>query len=289
VIDIGGEGPIAAQVTAARREMADRTGLARQLGPTVRPGPATAARAPSTTATLASGAAVDLPDLVPLPSENIDTFNEDGVDLLRFNSTMANLGVGRLQVDGFRDGAPSDHQMLAYQVLYRGGVPAGRRPAGTLDIEEHGHWHFEALARYRLIDARGRVAATSGKIGFCMADVHQIDAGIPGFVVPDVLGFFGCGNALYRSDRMWIDPGWGDEYDQVRPGQALDLTGVPNGTYRIQIQADPDRKLLEATRANNESLRTIVLGGEPGARTVTVPPVDGVDTEAAWDAIDLPF
>jgi hypothetical protein len=64
---------------------------------------------------------------------------------------------------------------------------------------------------------------------------------------------------------------------------------VPNGTYRIQILADPDRKLLEATRANNESLRTIVLGGVPGARTVTVPPVDGVDTEAAWEAIDLPF
>jgi hypothetical protein len=88
---------------------------------------------------------------------------------------------------------------------------------------------------------------------------------------------------------MWIGPGWGDEYDQITPGQALDITGVPNGTYRIQILADPDRKLLESSRANNESLRTIVLGGEPGARTVTVLPFDGVETEAAWDAIDLPF
>ena len=76
---------------------------------------------------------------------------------------------------------------------------------------------------------------------------------------------------------------------QVTPGQALDISTVPNGTYRIQIQADPDRKLQEATRDNNVSYRTVILGGEPGARTVEVPPVDGVDTEAAWAALSLPF
>jgi hypothetical protein len=53
-----------------------------------------------------------------------------------------------------------------------------------------------------------------------MANVHQIDADLPGFVVPDFLGFSGCGNGLSRSARMWIDPGWGDEYDQITPGQA---------------------------------------------------------------------
>jgi hypothetical protein len=291
VLDIGGGGPVAAQVAAARQEAHARTGVARQLGrhANTRSGSNAEPTSAGTTAELAAGARVDLPDLVPLPSENIATRNDEGPDLLRFNSTLANLGRGRIQIEGFRESA-SDHEMLAYQVLFRDGVPAGRRPAGVLEHEsEHTHWHFAYLARYRLIDAQGRPVAESGKVGFCMANVHQINAGLPGFVVPDFLGFIGCGNGLSRSVRMWMDPGWGDEYDQITPGQALDITGVPNGRYRIQILADPDRKLLEASRANNESLRTIVLGGVPGARTVTVPPIDGVDTEAAWAAIDLPF
>jgi hypothetical protein len=84
--------------------------------------------------------------------------------------------------------------------------------------------------------------------------------------------------------------GWGaGRGDQITPDRALDIAGVPTGTYRVQIQADPNRKLLETTRSNNESLHTVILGRTAGARTVTVPPVDGVDTEAAWAAIDLPF
>ena len=83
--------------------------------------------------------------------------------------------------------------------------------------------------------------------------------------------------------------GWGDEYDQVTPGQELDISSVPNGTYRIEITADPEHKLLETTRDNNVSYRTVVIGGVPGARTATAPPVDGVDTEAAGASLHLPF
>ena len=60
-------------------------------------------------------------------------------------------------------------------------------------------------------------------------------------------------------------------------------------TYQIQILADPDHRLLESTQTNNVSVRTIVLGGCPGARTLTAPPVDGVDTETAWQSLGLPF
>lgn len=290
VIDIGGPF-LTARATAARQAMADRTGSTRELGLPVRPmTAATGTGTVGTTAALADGASVDLPDLVPLPSENIATRTEGASDLLRFNSTMANLGRGRLQVDGFRAGAAEPDQMLAYQVLFHNGVPVGRRPAGTLEFEaDEFEWHFDFLARYQLLDADGVAVATSGKIGFCMANVHQLDAANPGFVIPDFLGFIGCGGALSQSVREWIDPGWGDEYDQITPEQELDITGVPNGTYRIRILADPDHKLLESTRSNNESLRTIVLGGVPGARTVTVPPIDGVDTEAAWASVHLPF
>jgi len=276
VLDISA-GPLAQQAAAARQS---RTGNA----PTGRSSAAAGAASVGS-----AGGKVDLPDLVPLPSENIAARHTGDTDVLRFNSTIANLGRGKLQVEGFRSGAPAQ-QMLAYQVLFHNGVEVARRPAGSLIYDpDHLHWHFDYLARYQLVDAQGAVVASSGKIGFCMADVHQIDASTPNFIVPDFLDFIDCGTSLSQSVRETLDAGWGDEYDQITPGQALDISTVPNGTYRIQIQADPDQKLQEATRDNNVSYRTVILGGEPGARTVQVPPVDGVDTEAAWAALPSPF
>ena len=236
-----------------------------------------------------AGGQADLPDLVPLPSENIAARHQENGDFLRFNSTVANLGRGPLRLAGFRSDMTSP-QMAAYQLLFHGGAEVSRRSAGTLVYDpEHLHWHFDHLADYRLVDAEGTAVASSGKIGFCMADVHQIDASLPGFATPDFVGFGDCGSFPSRSVQEALDVGWGDEYDQVRPGQELDISSVPNGTYRIQITADPEHKLLETTRDNNVSYRTVVIGGVPGARTVTAPPVDGVDTEAAWAALHLPF
>jgi hypothetical protein len=291
VIDIGG-GALAPQ--AAAEQLTNAATAARTLGAASSTGrPAAAGRAPGGPVAGSrpadrTGGPVELPDLVPLPSQNIVTRHTGPADLLRFNSTMANLGAGPLQIDGFQAGAP-DGQMRAEQVLFHNGVEVTRHPAGTLIFDEdEGEWEFDFLARYRLLDPAGAVVASSGKIGFCMADVHQLDAR-GGFVIPDVTGFIGCFGPLLRSVREVIDPGWGDEYDQITPDQELDITNVPNGTYRIQILADPDHKLREASRDNNASLRTVVLGGVPGARTVVVPPIDGVDTEAAWAAAHLPF
>ena len=61
------------------------------------------------------------------------------------------------------------------------------------------------------------------------------------------------------------------------PGQSFDITGLPNGTYYIQVIANPANRLQETDTKNNVSLRKVVLGGTQGARTVKVPPVDLVD------------
>ena len=70
-----------------------------------------------------------------------------------------------------------------------------------------------------------------------------------------------------------------DAGDQERPGQAFDVTGLPNGTYWIEVLANPDGKLTESDRTNNTALRKVVLGGTAAARTVTVPPYEGIDTD----------
>ena len=80
---------------------------------------------------------------------------------------------------------------------------------------------------------------------------------------------------------MSVQVGWGDQYDQTLPGQTSTSTDLPNGTYGLEVVVDPRRRLVQASRANDRVVRPILLGGQPGARTVTVPAWKGVDTEAA--------
>lgn len=99
------------------------------------------------------------------------------------------------------------------------------------------------------------------------------------FTPPPWLNTF-CGHRFSPSTRMRLDVGWGDMYTQFVAGQAFDITNVPNGTYEIEITVNDNRRLWETTTADNRSLRTVILGGTPGHRTVSVPPVFGAGPQA---------
>jgi len=45
----------------------------------------------------------------------------------------------------------------------------------------------------------------------------------------------------------------------------------------IQVIANPEKRLQETNTGNNVALRKVVLSGEPGARSVTVPPHELID------------
>ena len=73
-----------------------------------------------------------------------------------------------------------------------------------------------------------------------------------------------------------LDVGNGDTYTQARPGQSFEITDLPNGTYYIEVKANPANKLTELNTKNNSALRQIVLGGTAAERTLEVPPVNGI-------------
>ena len=79
--------------------------------------------------------------------------------------------------------------------------------------------------------------------------------------------------------REVLQAGWGDTYAQFRAGQSFDITDLPNGTYFVKTIANPEQRLVETRSDNNVAYRRVVLGGEPGSRTATVPPYHGMDTE----------
>jgi hypothetical protein len=224
-----------------------------------------------------------LPDLIPLPSWGISVQNKhSGSSYLSFGATVWIGGNSRLDVEGFRsNGSPLMH---AYQYFWRGGKVIGRAPAGTMGFDNkkgHHHWHFEQFAQYRLLGANKSVAVRSRKVGFCIAPTDAIDLLLRRAVwQPSATGLVGqCGlpSALWVQEMLPL--GWGDTYVQDIAGQSFDISKLPNGTYYIEIIANPEKVLHETNDANDISLRKVILGGRPGHRTVRVPAFDGIDAE----------
>ena len=233
---------------------------------------------------LASPPAAALPDLVPLPSWGIGTRHDrrSGHDLLTFGAAVWSGGNSPLDVEGFRsNGSPV---MKAYQYFWRNGRVIGRARAGTMGFDSqhgHNHWHFEQFARYALLDSAKNLAVRSHKVGFCIAPSDPVNLLAPHAVwQPPSIGLAGqCGSptALWVQEMMPV--GWGDTYLQSIAGQAFDITSVPDGTYYIEITANPQHILYESNIHNDVSLRKVILGGTPGQRTVRVPAWHGIDPE----------
>lgn len=231
---------------------------------------------------------VPKPDLRSLPAWDIAvTDGEDGdvpgKDYLAFSANVWNAGPAPLVVDGFRK--PGKALMDAYQYFYdANGKQVGYAPTGTMEWDPrvgHEHWHFTDFASYRLLSADQTKEVRSGKEAFCLANTDAIDQTVKNAnwhpFNTDLSTACGQKNSL--SVREVLDVGSGDTYTQYRPGQSFDITGLPNGTYYIQVIANPEKRLQETNLNNNVALRKVILGGTQGARTVKVPPHDLIDVK----------
>ncbi|WP_211341611.1 lysyl oxidase family protein [Myceligenerans xiligouense] len=223
-----------------------------------------------------------LPDLVAEPAWSIGTERQGGKDRLTFNAHEWNAGPAPLVVEGFR--RPKGRVMDAYQFFYEEGEQVGYAKTGTMKYHAapgHWHWHFLDFAQYELVTTKGELVTTSGKQSWCLVPTDPVDMLAKNAAWrPELIGLdSACGGKNAKWLRESLPVGWGDTYSQYQT-EAFDLTGVPNGTYKIRITVNPDGNLHEVTAENNVSLRKVVLGGKPGARTVKVPKIDGVDTES---------
>ncbi|MFC7932654.1 lysyl oxidase family protein [Streptomyces cinereoruber] len=228
---------------------------------------------------------VPKPDLRSLPAYGITisdgTENIPGKDYLAFSANVWNAGPAQLVVDGFR--SPGKAKMDAYQYFYDAkGKQVGYTPTGTMEWDPrpgHVHWHFTDFASYRLLKADKKEAVRSGKEAFCLANTDAVDYTVKNanWHPNNTDLATACGQENSISVREVLDVGSGDTYTQDLPGQSFDITDVPNGTYYIQVLANPAKRLKETNLNNNSALRKVVLGGKPGKRTVTVPAHDLVD------------
>ena len=229
------------------------------------------------------------PDLRPLPAWSIQLVKPEDPQVaatnkqyLSFSANVWNAGPSPLVVDGFRS---TQNRMDAYQYFYDvKGKEVGHAKAGTMEWDPrtgHEHWHFTDFASYRLLKADKTEVVRSQKEAFCLANTDAINYLVPGANwKPDNTNLHtACGDLSALSVREVLDVGSGDTYTQYRPGQSFDVTDLPNGTYYIEVIANPEHLLYETTMSNNVSLRKVILGGTRGHRTVHVPAFDGIDPE----------
>ncbi len=231
--------------------------------------------------TLKNPPASALPDLIPLPSWGISTMNEkkSGDTYLDFGATVWIAGHAELDVEGFRSNGST--QMQAYQYFWQNGHLIGRARVGTMGFANYNAWHFQQFAQYKLLNAHKKVVVVSKKIGFCIAPTDGIDMLLRHATwQPQYTGIAGnCGSPSALWVQELLPLGWGDTYFQSVPYQSFEVTDLPNGTYYIEIIANPEHLLHEVSSANDISLRKVIIGGTHGHRTVRVPAWHGLDPE----------
>lgn len=228
---------------------------------------------------LATPPASALPDLIALPAFSITLDQRRGQERIEFGANVWNAGPSPMLVEGFR--RENQDVMEAYQYFLRGDRVMGRARVGAMEFHDkpgHHHWHFLQFARYSLWNAERDKVVVAKKQAFCLAPTDAIDLTVPG---ADWQPYeTGLGTACGGPEAVWIretlQAGWGDTYYQVA-GQSLDISGVPNGTYYVAVEANPMGLLYERDYTNNIELRRIELGGTPGDRTLQVFPWHSID------------
>jgi hypothetical protein len=223
-----------------------------------------------------------LPDLAALPAFGMRLSNGKK-QYLRFGATVWLGGASALHVEGFR--RPNEDLMDAYQYFYEGGEIIGKAPVGSFEYDVrrgHTHWHFQQFARYRLVSEDDSRVVRSKKEAFCLAPTDPIDLNLEGAQWrPDDIGFGGsnCGGQSSLWVREVLPLGWGDTYHQSRPGQSFNVTGLDDGTYYLEVEANPGESLHDASTENNVVRRKVIIKTKGGKRIVSVPPWNGIDTD----------
>lgn len=228
------------------------------------------------------------PDLRSLPAWGISLINgerpdgtTDGKKYIAFAATVWNAGTSPLVVDGFRR-AGTD-LMDAYQYFFDAkGKQVGSVNSGTMEWdrrEGHNHWHFTDFAQYRLLGADKKLVVKSSKEAFCLVNTDAVDYTIASakWRPSNTDLSTSCGQNTAVAVREVLDIGNGDTYGQFLPGQSFDVTTLKNGTYYVEVLANPSKKLAEVSTTNNSALRKVVLSGSGATRKLTVPAVYGID------------
>jgi hypothetical protein len=117
------------------------------------------------------------------------------------------------------------------------------------------HFHFEEYALYTLrpINAPGASQRQAYKTSFCVMDTAKVDGRLPG--APKRAVFETCNSFV-----QGMSVGWGDTYGAFLAGQAIDLTGNPDGLDELIVAFAPANRILESNDTDNTACVLLQIG-----------------------------
>jgi hypothetical protein len=193
-----------------------------------------------------------LPDLLPLPPRDLKVEKVGDKVFLYFSTTYYNQGRGKveLRADPKTAGIPADIERKVVQRIYQADGTYREKPVGTfLWHQEHLHYHYTDFITYDLVPISAPNEELSGnlvKSTFCLRDVSRVFLDLASSSPEATYKI--CGKEL-----QGVSVGWGDTYYWNYPDQALDITGLSSGTYRLTFVANPENRLEEIRYDNNTS------------------------------------
>jgi hypothetical protein len=210
-----------------------------------------------------------LPDLaVMAPSEFRINVTSSGKRRLHFTTRVVNIGVGPFQLKGFDSADDYAHQSDTLSVRQQVREPDGSLSRHDSDAtmvwggDGHNHWHVKGLQDIRLQSMDDEVLGRVHKIGFCFLDTFSYGSNKPSRYNSDHLV---CQTRGDGAVQMGVSVKWGDTYPSTIAMQWIDITGLPNGKYRLRVIADPPAgtggEFLESNEANNAGWTKIRIQG----------------------------
>jgi hypothetical protein len=195
----------------------------------------------------------------------------DGDRLLRFTTRIVNRGAGPLEVHGERECTSLQNcpTMPSVQRIHRtdGSVLRNRKGAFRFAGDGHNHWHVQRIEAYELLPLGrggqpwpGAQPIRGAKVGFCFFDISRP---YPGPRSPASRQYFeeGCGTRSSTVAHVGLSVGWLDVYPWNFAYQWVNISGIPDGSYRVCVTSDPLERFIETREDNNQVWTNIRIVG----------------------------
>lgn len=174
---------------------------------------------------------------------------------LRFDGIAANSGAGPLEVAYGPDASRTN--ISAWQRIFNSDDTYKDRFATVSEFHPtHAHFHIQDFYVARLwswTSTGGKLGAepvaNGDKNGFCPEDSAPIEG-------EGGQGNYSCFTEGERADPetnqiVGISAGWKDIYSYNLPDQFVEITGVADGYYALEIELDPNNVFVESNEKNN--------------------------------------
>jgi Lysyl oxidase len=203
-----------------------------------------------------------LPDLAMGPIEDIAVgTTSSGQQRLRFAAQIVNIGEGPFIVRAQRPWIGGQDWTVEQWIEERSGGYSSSTTNASLVYggDGHDHWHAKQVEVHQLETLDGKVLGRLVKQGFCFFDTDPYKTELAGSPDHSVWGGSGCATPYDTRVRMGLSVGWGDLYPWYLIDERIDVTEVPDGTYRLREIADPNNDFEETNESNNETWVDIQL------------------------------